>query len=723
MALVLCTPPARAQQPPGPDGEGTDYFVTIAARECPNYQSITANRARNNIQESLRDLGPNTPYEAGEEVDLDIEQEVQPNCTPITGWKFKIGNAIAPGKVTGAWGSLSVVGGADDTDITTLASIPWRNTLGEIDDQTQPVQGATTIELTGAQLARAPKGSLWIQGGTTTDPVLNVPFPNTYAFGALRCATDNVNGDNVEYIKFPSGSQHVYCFAYYVVPPPTSGKIVIKKQVSDPPNADQNFTFEGNISYTSDHRFDLPIINGGTSSATFYRAATGPTDAAWTVTELVPAGWTLTDLDCTAGGSVVTEAGATATIRLLAGDTVTCTYTDALTPPPGNLLLSKISFGALDTFDFTVTPEGGGDPVTTSATTTSEGDAADAESGPIPLNAGTYEVSEQLPTRRGGRWRQIAVNCNARRREVSRRAGRRRTPPPKQVTITAGEGQACVFENRFVPYGGIAIAKVTRGRTGTTGFQITPVANPARQYVQTATTTAENEPALARGDSTGRLRLGRYVIQETGTTPEGEGRWTLVEVNCAGRLRGFSQGQTTVTLTRKHPRVRCRFVDSFTPDAPPLPVTPDPQPEPSPSGPTPDLVVTKRALQRRVNYGKIATFEITVRNAGPAAAQQVIVDDAPGVNAQLVSARTSRGACNERTPLICRIGLLDPGERATIRVRVRAVGTPRISNLAVAGTATPEQTLANNDDRARVRVREQGGVRGVCAAAVARAAC
>ena len=303
------------------------------------------------------------------------------------------------------------------------------------------------------------------------------------------------------------------------------------------------------------------------------------------------------------------------------------------------------------------------------------------------------------------------------------RAGSRRTPPPKQVTITAGEGQACVFENRFVPYGGIAIAKVTRGRTGTTGFQITPVANPARQYVQTATTTAEDEPALARGDSTGRLRLGRYVIQETGTTPEGEGRWTLVEVNCAGRLRGFSQGQTTVTLTREHPRVRCRFVDSFTPDAPPLPVTPDPQPEPSPSGPSPDLVVTKRALQRRVNYGKIATFEITVRNAGPAAAQQVIVDDAPGVNAQLVSARTSRGACNERTTLICRIGLLDPGERATIRVRVRAVGTPRISNLAVAGTATPEQTLANNDDRARVRVREQGGVGGVCAAAVARAAC
>ena len=330
-------------------------------------------------------------------------------------------------------------------------------------------------------------------------------------------------------------------------------------------------------------------------------------------------------------------------------------------------------------------------------------------------------MSEQLPTRRGGRWRQIAVNCNARRREVSRRAGSRRTPPPKQVTITAGKGQACVFENRFVPYGGIAIAKVTRGRTGTTGFQITPVANPARQYVQTATTTAENEPALARGDSTGRLRLGRYVIQETGTTPEGEGRWTLVEVNCAGRLRGFSQGQTTVTLTREHPRVRCRFVDSFTPDAPPLPVTPDPQPEPSPSGPAPDLVVTKRALQRRVNFGKIATFEITVRNAGPAAAQQVIVDDAPGVNAQLVSARTSRGACNERTPPDLPHRAAGPGRaghdpRACARGRHPADQQPRRGRHRHARADARQQRRPRASARARAgrrarRLRGRGRAR------------
>lgn len=125
------------------------------------------------------------------------------------------------------------------------------------------VAGATTIELTNDQTTKSAQGNLWIQGGTPTDPVLFGPYPETYAFGALRCATDNVNGDNVEYIKFPAGSRRVYCFAYYVVPPPTSGTIVIRKEVSSPADADKSFTFQGNISYTPDQRFTL---NSSTAS-------------------------------------------------------------------------------------------------------------------------------------------------------------------------------------------------------------------------------------------------------------------------------------------------------------------------------------------------------------------------------------------------------------------------------------------------------------------------
>jgi hypothetical protein len=134
------------------------------------------------------------------------------------------------------------------------------------------VQGATTIELTSEQLKQASSSSLWIQGGLPDDPILQTLFPEQYAFGALRCATDNVNGDNVEYIRFPSGSRHVYCFAYYVTPPPTSGTIVVEKAIDGADGVGGTFTFEGNISYTEDHRFSLNATSGNPAR----RPSTGP---------------------------------------------------------------------------------------------------------------------------------------------------------------------------------------------------------------------------------------------------------------------------------------------------------------------------------------------------------------------------------------------------------------------------------------------------------------
>src|SRR4051795_10156694 len=109
--LGLSASPASAQQPPSPDGRGTDYFVTVGARVCKTFADITANKARNNIQESLRDLGPDTNYTAGQLVNPLQEQEGQANCRPLSGWRFTLGGAIAGAKVLGPWGSLSVVSG------------------------------------------------------------------------------------------------------------------------------------------------------------------------------------------------------------------------------------------------------------------------------------------------------------------------------------------------------------------------------------------------------------------------------------------------------------------------------------------------------------------------------------------------------------------------------------------------------------------------------------
>jgi uncharacterized repeat protein (TIGR01451 family) len=735
-ALVFATPAAAA---------GTGYFVTIAARTCPDFTDISANKARNNIQESLRDLGPDTLYKTGELVNPTQEQQMQPNCTPLTGFRFTFGTGISSHRVVGPWGSLSVDSGPFDTDITTLDAVPDRNGDGTIKKDGSTIEGAVTIELTESEKSTALAKTLVLQGGTPTDPVLYQEFPNKFAFGALRCSDDNLNGDNVEYARFSQGLKHIYCFAYYVVPPPKAGTIVITKHVSDPSNATQTFTFQGNISYTSDQTFPLTVKNGADASMTFYRAATDPGDPStvWTAGEQVPPNWQLRAIDCTApGGSVVTRVPPTApsvAISLKAGDTVHCTFTDALKPPPGQLTITKVTDGGVDTFPFTVTDSDGKVVLSTQATTTDPGTPAKAANTPVKLDPGTYRVAETLPSVAGGRWVQTSIGCNAERRKIHQRIRRvRRHGRVRRlrevyvdVKISSSQGQVCQFGNRFIPSGRITILKTTLGGVGTTGFTVTPLDDPSIQKVKSATTTEQGRATLARGDSTRHLPLGRYLVQEHATQSDAGDDWELVSATCDGRLRAFEQGQVIVELTADNPRQVCRFVNalSATP-IPPIPPTP-PSPTPVPPGPPPtpapqpNLVLTKRALKSSVRVGRTVGFLIQVRNTGAAAATNVVVADAPGRHAQLVSARPSQGTCDERTPVLaCRLGTIGPGKRATIRVRVRATGTPRMINVAVVGSGTPDSLLSNNTAFARVRVRKpRGPVACPAADRIAHAAC
>ena len=334
VVLLAAIAASSAMADPPPDGVGSDRFVTLVARTCPAYTDITANRARNDIQESLRDLGANTPYKAGQEIDPAIEANNQPACSPLPGWKFTFGTGYQTRAVAGPWGALSIVTGAYPGTPVSQPAVPLLDYSGKPTGST--IAGAVTVELTEAQAARAAKpNTLWIQGGTVTDPILNVDFPGQYGFGALRCAIDNLNGDNVEWISFPAGTEHVFCYAYYVKPPPTSGTIVIRKEVSPGVNSDETFTFGGNISFNASGTFDLNVKDGKPASATFFRAA----GQVWTIREQVPDGWDLTDLECSRTGSstiAIDKKTATATIGLAAGDKVTCTYTDKPRPKPGS---------------------------------------------------------------------------------------------------------------------------------------------------------------------------------------------------------------------------------------------------------------------------------------------------------------------------------------------------------------------------------------------------
>ena len=405
-------------------------------------------------------------------------------------------------------------------------------------------------------------------------------------------------------------------------------------------------------------------------------------------------------------------------IRLLAGDTVTCTFTDTLRPPPGQLLIRKVTAGAVGTFSFGVRPADGGDLLRATATTTDPGIAVDAEPGPFELDPGTYRVAERLPAARGGRWRQVAVNCNARRAAPlgadrgHHHRGRRRGLPVRE---------------RFVPSGSIAIAKVTRGGTGATGFVVTPLADPGRQYVKRAATRVAGRPALARGDSTRRLPLGRYMIQETGTVSDAgrslDARVGAVRRGSCDRSRRAASSSSSRASSRD---LGCRFLNELTTDTQPLP-EPEPPATPVEPGPPPPLVRTSSSPSARCapasGSGPSPGSRSRCATPGAAAAEEVVVNDLPNLHGRLVSGRAQPGDCDDRILMICRIGLLGPGERTTIRVGVRATGGPSLLNRVVAGSSTPEERLDNNIARSPVRVRPRGG--GPCPriARTAHAAC
>jgi uncharacterized repeat protein (TIGR01451 family) len=660
-------------------------LLTVAARVCPSYADVTANLARNNIQESLKDLGADTLYTSGQPIDPDLEAKGQPNCKPLVGWRFTLGTGYQSRAVSGAWGSLSIVTGAFPTSIVTQESIPLLNDKGQ-STGTQ-IAGAATVELDQhqADIAANPN-SLWIQGGTPSDPILDQQYPGAYAFAALRCAVDNLNGDNVEWIGYPTGALHVFCYAYYIQPPPTSGTIVVRKEVTDPAGATEDFTFKGNISFTEDSAFTLGVKNGAPASMTFYRAETKPGDQPWSFAETVPPGWHLTNITCTSqtGGSTTTSDLTTAdtTVTLAAGDTVTCTYTDSQTPPKGGLSLTKTTIGGIGTFDYTVTPtaSGGGSPMTARATTTKPEVEVAATPGTISLAPGSYKIAESLPISKEGTWTLTAVAC-----------GGNSLPAvsPVSVTIVSGAGVACHFENTFVPAGAITIRKKALGNTGTAGFTVYSQANTGSTatYSKTAKVTEQGTTVLAKGDKTDALPLGSYKIQEfaaAGTHPAG---WALTSVICNGKVVGSSQGAATVTLTPQAPKADCTFTNTYT-SQPPTP-TPKPPVDPDPE-PVANLTTTKTADRKTVEVGDMITYTIKVSNTGHAAAQGVnIAEQTPLTNAQIISASPSQGTCQTaNAPASCSLGTIAPGHTVTIIVTLKATKPGGMANDVAVNSAT-----------------------------------
>jgi hypothetical protein len=712
-ALLFLAIALTALSLPAPASADQPRMVTIAARSCPTYTDITANRARNNIMESLEDLGPDTPYGVNGvplNVDPFIEAEVQPNCTPIENWEFTLGTGYQTRAVTGVWGALSKVTGPFTPTVVTKKQVPLRDGDGHPYQGNVHIAGAETIHLTKEQSELASTSSkLWIQGGTPTLPITD---PDAYAFGALRCATDNYNGDNVEWISYPPSTTHVFCFAYYVKPAPTSGTITVVKDVTLPPETGaQNVRFTGDISYQNGEFF-LTASNGNPGRMSFIRAA-GRT---WSFREDEQPLGTLTAIDCTSAEGTSTFVRdldtRETTVSLGAGDDVTCTYHNRYRRPPAGLALRKISLGGLGTFGFDI--RGEGEHLTGTATTTEPRLATRVEPSDAiaDLGAGTYEVTEDLPPNVGGTWSLERVNCSPGGLVQSREATVEiDVPPPSGVT------PICTFYNRFVPSGAIRLHKITLDGTATTRFQVRPEFGRTRpEREQIATTTTPGEIADAAGDDLDQLPIGEYSIQET---IGGTDRWELAGVQCDGVPVPATAGRIVIELTDGNPVRDCTFINRRIPDVvppdpePPAPVPPPPPVEVPPQGgiagaevasARANLLITKRVRPRRVRLGGMLRYRIVVRNQGPDPAEGVTVYERRTPVRRALPVRSNKGSCRSRPPRYCNLGTLDPGERAVIRVAVRAERVGRFTNIVAVNTATAQTSRRGKRASARAVV-------------------
>ncbi len=518
---------------------------------------------------------------------------------------------------------------------------------------------------------------------------------------ALRCSNDAWNGDNVEYIDFPAGDTHVDCYAVYVEPPPTSGTIVVRKQVTgsgSDPNAAFLFNSEslykpyapdcvGSAGPSCDLSYDpsgFTLKHNG--SATFYRG-----DGQWTIVEGNVAGYDRTAINCTSrnGFSTFTpDSGSGVTqVRLAAGDVETCTYVNDFSPPAG-LSIFKLTTGGVGHFGFKATRSGRGSHEAT-ATTTEPEVPAQAGKGPLEVSAGTYKVEEPSPKSAEGRWTLTRVYCDG-----------KLTAVPVSVKLTSGEVMACTFENHFTPSGSIRLHKVTLGATGTAGFTVTETSNPQNDYVLHATTKTEGVAATAVANAgshapTG-IDLGSYTITEYQPAKPDDGTWLIESVVCDGTEIPFENGLAQITLTKAQPHRSCTFTDRFIKHYYP-PVIPD---DPA------DLKITKIVSPPVVERGRNVTYRLKVTNLGRDSAENVVVNDRPGISPYVVKIHNPTGGkCTVDRAISCYLGTIKPHHSVMLTIVLSTYawhGT--VWNFAVVGSSTPDPHMRNNSARAKVKV-------------------
>ncbi|MGI5247250.1 prealbumin-like fold domain-containing protein [Dactylosporangium sp. CA-139066] len=507
---------AREGESPASVSASLHYQVTFVARACDSYHDVMGNRVRDDHAESAALTGRETAYQDGSEVDPDVEAANSSGCEPLNGWQFSLGAGHEKK------GALSTVTAPATGSGPTAAAAPLLDRTGQKTDKT--IDGAVTVILTDDQARAAARHQLWAQGGTPGDPLMTGAQSGRagYGFGALRCALDDHTGGNVQWIGFPAGTRHVFCFAYYVKGAPAPGTLIVRARTTRAPGYPQRFAFDASPSYNRDQRISVDT----STDATFVRSSGGQPS---TIASRTPPGWTLADLGCTksgAGQSLATTDVPTgrATVTLAPGEIVTCTFTYAPPAVPPGLTLLLYSDSPGGAFNLSVADPAGGPPRLLSATPTGDGSASTAAGADLgTLLPGSYAVTLTPPAGDAAAWSLAGAACGD------------QTLKPDNMTVTvvvpAGAAIDCAVRVSRKA-GSLELRSVTVGGTAAASFAVTPRAEALAGWSGVATTTGVGIGAVAQGDVPGSLAFGDYLVTPVPPVSTVDGSWRLSSFAC-----------------------------------------------------------------------------------------------------------------------------------------------------------------------------------------------
>ena len=314
-----------------------------------------------------------------------------------------------------------------------------------------------------------------LQDGKTFADVLD-----DLATGALRIGIHVqgfASGGSESFINHPPGAGD-------------TGTITIIKD-ADPADG-EDFAFSGDLGAFTLDDADPDDGDGIADAMTFTDLATGPYD----VSESVPSGWDLVDIQCVDPdqGTQVSVGEATASIDLDAGEHIYCTFENVL--QRGEIIVEKVTDPSGDPteFDFALM---GGPSELDEAFSLSDGESY--SSGPVLPGSG-YSAAETVPDG----WDLTSATCDD-------------GSPVTDIDVSPGETVVCTFENTGY-VGMLGIRKVTDPSGDPTEFDFTLTGG-----------LAPNDFSLSDGDGIafGLVPGSGYSVAET--VPDG---WDLTSATC-----------------------------------------------------------------------------------------------------------------------------------------------------------------------------------------------